>query len=257
MRLKSVGIIGYGSFGHLAERLFKRFVPRVKVRIFSSHKNPNGRNFFSLEHACASDAVILAAPTHALEPMLKRILPLTRPDTVIVDIATVKLYTTGLLARYAKKRRYLATHPMFGPESYEKSGENVRGFRIVVTKHTPSQTDYADVVSLLRALGFDVVETTPKKHDRHLAETLFLTHFIGQTIDRAGFTRTDIDTVSFRFLMDAVESVKNDRELFEDVFRYDPYCEITLAKLERAESGTHALLRKSSRRHLRNAEQKS
>ena len=254
MQLKSIGIIGYGSFGHLAERLFKRFLPRAEVRIFSSHKNPDGQTFFSLEYVCDSDAVILAVPIHVFELMLKKILPLARPDTVIVDIATVKMHTTNILVRHAKKRRYIATHPMFGPESYEKSGKDVHGFRIVITKHTLPKNDYERTISFLKSIGFDVVETTPKKHDRHLAETLFLTHFIGQTIDRAGFTRTDIDTVSFRFLMDAVESVKNDRALFEDVFRYDPYCETTLTKLERAESGTHAILRKSIREHLRNTE---
>jgi prephenate dehydrogenase len=62
------------------------------------------------------------------------------------------------------------------------------------------------------------------KHDTHLAETLFLTHFIGQVITDAKFDRTVIDTVSFGFLMDAVESVRHDTELFHDVFRYVPAC---------------------------------
>ena len=47
--------------------------------------------------------------------------------------------------------------------------------------------------------------------------------------------------------MDAVESVKDDTALFQDVFRFNPYCEQTLKKLERAEAETHALLREATR----------
>ena len=92
-------------------------------------------------------------------------------------------------------------------------------------------------------LGFDVVEMDAEAHDRHLAETLFLTHFVGQTISRAGFNRTEIDTVSFDYLMDAMESVRHDTELFKDVFRYNPFCEEVLKRFEKAEGEVHSLLR--------------
>ena len=249
MAIKSVGIVGYGSFGQLIHALAKRFIPSVEVRVFSSKKKPDGETFFSLEAACTADAVVLAVPIHAFESVLQKILPLIKPETVLVDVCTVKMYTGRLLAQYAKGRRYISSHPMFGPESYEKSSKDVSGLRIVITKNTLKSHEYDGMVSFIKSCGFDVVETTPKKHDQHLAETLFLTHFIGQTIDKAGFTRTEIDTASFKFLMNAVESVKNDTALFKDVFRFDPYCEKTLTKLEYAEAKIHALLRKSIRTH--------
>ena len=83
-----------------------------------------------------------------------------------------------------------------------------------------------------------------EQHDRHLAETLFLTHFLGQTVARGGFDRTEIDSISFGFLMDAVESVKRDTELFRDVYRYNPFCEEVLRRFEKAEGEVHALLRR-------------
>ena len=82
----------------------------------------------------------------------------------------------------------------------------------------------------LNILGFDIVEMTGLEHDTHLAETLFLTHFIGQVISDAKFDRTKIDTVSFGYLMDAVESVRHDRALFQDVFRYVPHCKAVLKR---------------------------
>ena len=73
------------------------------------------------------------------------------------------------------------------------------------------------------------------EHDKHLAETLFLTHYIGQSILKAGFTRTEIDTLSFQFLMDAVESVKDDKKLFADVYQFNPYCREVAERLHAAQ----------------------
>ena len=56
------------------------------------------------------------------------------------------------------------------------------------------------------------------------------------------FIRTNIDTVSFGFLMDAVESVQNDTELFKDVYTYNPYCKEVIARFEQAEQAVEQLL---------------
>ena len=72
-----------------------------------------------------------------------------------------------------------------------------------------------------------------------------MTHFVGQVVSRADFARTGIDTVSFGYLMDAVESVKQDTALFQDVYRFNPYCEEVLKRFEAAEADVHTLLKKS------------
>lgn len=240
--LASLGIIGHGSFGAFLETLVIRLAPEIRLRIYAPEEEVDGLRFFSLEDTCATDAVVLAVPIASFEEVLLRILPLLTPTTVLVDISTVKLHTAGLLKKHAGNHAYLAAHPMFGPESYEKRGKEVTGFRIIVTEHTLPEAAYAALVSFLSSCGFEIVVMTSDAHDQHLADTLFLTHFIGQTIARAGFTRTEIDTVSFGFLMDAVESVKNDTKLFADVFRYNPYCKETIARLEQAEEETRSIL---------------
>jgi prephenate dehydrogenase len=198
--------------------------------------------FFSLEDTCASDVVILAVPIHAFEEHLVRILPLLSPRSILVDVSTVKLHTTQILKRLAGTRPYIATHPMFGPESYTKTDGDVTGFRVVIAEHTLPTDAYTQVTEFLTSSGFTVIEMSADTHDRHLAETLFLTHFVGQVVSTASFVRTEIDTVSFGFLMNAVESVKNDTNLFKDVYQFNPYCEETITRIEKAEKEVHALL---------------
>ena len=242
--LRSVDIVGYGSFGKLAHTLLQRFAPDIEVCIFSSRAQPDSETFFSLEEVAQCDAVILAVPIHVFEEHVQNIMPLVRPETVLVDVSTVKMHTGEILRRVVAGRPYLATHPMWGPESYQKRDGDVAGFRIVVTEHTLTQEIYAALRDTLEKIGFSIVEMSAEQHDRHLAETLFLTHFIGQIIAKGGFGRTEIDTVSFGSLMDAVESVKHDTALFRDVCAFNPFCEEVLERLEIAEQDVHALLEK-------------
>lgn len=242
MEIRTLGIIGHGSFGALIVTLTARFASTVSVKIYSSRSAPDGVRFFSLEEVAACDAVVLAVPIHAFENILKKVAPLTKPDTILVDVATVKLHTAALLEKDAGGRPYLALHPMFGPYSYEKRGNDVAGFRIVATGYTIPQHAFESLKAFGEELGFNIIEMTSESHDRHLAETLFLTHLVGQVVTEGKFGRTEIDTVSFGFLMDAVESVRNDTELFKDVYRFNPYSKEVLARFEDAADRVKKLL---------------
>lgn len=240
--IRSVGIVGYGHFGKLVHALLQRMAPQTGVKVFSQRAKPDGALFFSLADVAACDAVVVCVPIRAFEATVEKLLPLLGWATVLVDISTVKLHAVEVLQRRAPDKRWIAAHPMFGPESYAKQGNNVSGFRIVVTKHTLGVTEYKELHKTLTDSGFVVVEKSADEHDRQLAETLFLTHYIGQVISRAGFRRTDIDTVSFGYLYDAVESVRNDTELFEDVYAYNPYCKTVIEKFDEKEREVKGLL---------------
>lgn len=242
MQIRSVGIIGYGSFGALTHRLFSRFAPHIRVLAFDAAKRSDGTVFFPLKEVAAADVLILAVPISAFEDVLRTVVPLSRKDSILVDVATVKMHTVGLLRKLAKGRRYVAAHPVWGPESYRKKRGDVSGFRIVIAEHTLNGAEYGEMRDVLAPLGFDIVEMSAESHDKHLAETLFLTHFIGQLITRAGFGRTEIDTVSYGFLMDAVESVRKDRALFRDVYRFNPHCKEVLSRISKAEDAVRQLL---------------
>ncbi len=221
---RSVGIIGWGAFGRFVAELAHTQASDVAVRVYARSKEPDGVQFFSLEEVAQCDVVVLTVPIHAFEETLERVVPHLGAQSIVVDVATVKGHTTEALRKHCAQVPYIATHPMFGPFSYEKTGHSLRGFRLVITEHTlPAETVRA-LEKWLASLGLVILHLTPDEHDRMLAETLFLTHLIAQGTVEGGFKRTEIDTVSFGFLMDAVESVKHDTELFRDVYRYNRHC---------------------------------
>lgn len=233
--INTVGIIGYGNFGKFLHELSGRFFPAIEVRVYSRRARVDNQTFFSLEKTAQSDVVILCGSIREYEEQLQSILEYMPPSSILVDVATVKKYTGELCKKHCNGRKFISTHPMFGPESYQKHQKNVDGFRIVVTDYSLQNDDYQKLKNTFAALGFLIIEMTADEHDQHLAETLFLTHYVGQSVLKAGFPRTAIDTLSFQFLMDAVESVKDDKLLFADVYHFNPHCKAVAERFHQAQ----------------------
>lgn len=231
MKIKTIGIIGYGDFGRFLHLLAQKYLPHCEVRIFSSRRNPDDVTFFNFEEVCTTDVLLLCVPIHAFAETIDRILPHVGTHTIVCDVATVKKHTTEIL-RAKNVPHFVATHPMFGPYSYQKHGESLRGLRMALCAASIPRDQLEEVISMFKELGMSILELTPDEHDKLIAETLFLTHLVGQTVHQAGFERTTIDTVSFGYLMDAVESVAHDDALFHDVYHYNPYCAEVVARFE-------------------------
>ncbi|OHB19228.1 MAG: hypothetical protein A2854_02620 [Parcubacteria group bacterium RIFCSPHIGHO2_01_FULL_56_18] len=230
----TLGILGYGDFGKFLHELARVHLPDMAVKISSSRFPADGKKFFSLTEVCQSDILILSVPISAFEEVVKNIAPLIGANTVVCDVATVKRHTVDIL-RSQKIPRFIATHPMFGPYSYEKQNKSLKGLRIAVCDSTLLKPEFAKILEFFRGAGLNVLEMIPDAHDKLIAETLFLTHLVGQIVKKGKFERSSIDTVSFGFLMDAAESVAHDDALFRDVFQYNPYCKEVLARFESIE----------------------
>lgn len=240
--ISTVGIVGYGHFGNFIYELSRRFFPEINVRVHSRRHTPDGETFFELQVVAQSDVVILCDGISEYEERLLAVLEYALPNTILVDVATVKVYTGELFKKHCQGRLFISTHPMFGPTSYKKHSGNIHGFRVVVTDYSLKNDNYQILRAKFAGLGFSIIEMTAEEHDKRLAETLFLTHYIGQSIVKAGFNRTNIDTLSFQFLMDAVESVKDDKKLFTDVYRFNPYCRGVAMRLHDAQEAVFAEL---------------
>lgn len=239
---KTIGIVGYGDFGQFLHKLAKELFPESEVRVFSRRQTPDGVTFFALEEVCQTEVLILSVAISAFSSVIDDIKKLIGTNTVVVDVATVKSHTVSVL-KEAGIKNFIATHPMFGPYSYEKHNNSLKDLRITVCDHTLDDETYQKVLIWFKSLRLKVLEMSAEEHDKLVAETLFLTHLVGQIVKRGGFERTAIDTVSFGFLMDAVESVAHDEALFRDVYKFNPYCKEVLERFKGDSSHIEDLLK--------------
>jgi len=219
-----IGIIGYGRFGQLAARhLAQDFDVRVCGRKKIEPAGGAGRiQPASLEEVCAQRIVIPAVPISAFRDVVAGIAPRLRGDALVIDVCSVKTLPVRWMEEILPKSvSILATHPMFGPDS---AGASLAGMKIARGRVRLAERPYARIRSYLASRGLAVIETSPESHDRQIAVSLALTHFIGRSLSAFGAAPLEIDTEGYRRLLHILEVVDHDTwQLFVDMHRYNPY----------------------------------
>lgn len=176
----------------------------------------------SFAEAVRQDVVIPCVPIAELKGVLRRLRGKLRDGALVIDVCSVKEHPVRAMKRLLPRSvDLLATHPNFGPDS---AAESLRGQKIVVVPVRIGARRYAKVKGILRGKGLEVVEMTPREHDRRIASSLVLTHFIGRALIACRAKPTGIDTEGYKRLLRILQTVQNDTwQLFEDMNRYNAY----------------------------------
>ncbi len=235
-----IGIIGFGRFG----RLMSGYLARdCSVRVFNRSDRAVeisriGAVPATLDDVCRQETVILSVPISTMGEMLRRIAPLLNPHALVIDVCSVKVYPVRWMAEILPSSvSLLGTHPMFGPDS---AAESLLDRKIVLSRVRITEDRYQNVKNYLAGKGLKVIEATPEEHDRQIAVSLALTHFIGRGLDEYGAKELPIDTEGYKRLLHILGVVTHDtRQLFEDMHRYNPYARdqrrALMAAMERIE----------------------
>ena len=219
-----IGIVGVGRFGaYYADQLER---VGYRVRRADARSDPAARD---TAHACAAPVVIYAVPIRNLEQAILETRSLLSPDSVVMDVCSVKMVPAAVMERLLPGRPIVGTHPLFGPQSAPDrcAGQRIALCRLPVASSPPtaaaSEIAVAAAERLCAALELAVVRCTPEEHDTQVARSQFLTHFIGRGTVRAGVGRVALSTKSHDDLMDIVNVVSHDSdELFEDMAALNP-----------------------------------
>lgn len=221
--IREIGMIGCGRFGALmAGYLSEDF------KVFVYDKNPAkiiiGKNIFpsSLEEVCHKKIVVLSVPISELENVLRSIRRLLKKNSLVVDVCSVKEYPVMLMREILPEYvQILATHPLFGPDT---AADSLSGRKIVLCKIRTGGLLYGQIKSFLKRNGLAVIETTPKEHDKEIAKSLVLTHFIGRALMGMKMSGLAIDTRGYKNLMQVLDTVRNDTwQLFRDMNSCNKY----------------------------------
>lgn len=219
-----IGILGFGRFGKLmAHYLAGDFEVVVYNRSDNAHEiMASGAKPASLDVACRQKIIILSVPISVFRDTLETIAPLLAPDALVIDVCSVKEYPVRLMKELLPEQvSILATHPMFGPDS---AAHELQGRKIVLCGERINASVYQKIKSYLMSKGLVVIEATPEAHDRQIAVSLALTHFIGRSLAEFGATPLDVDTEGYQRLLHVLGVVENDTwQLFEDMNTYNPY----------------------------------
>ena len=219
-----IGVVGFGRFGKLMARyLAIDHAVRVYDPVAAKHDVASiGAEPVSFETASRSDVLILAVPISCLQETLTQVRPHLTASSLVVDVCSVKEHPVRWMRELLPPDvAILGSHPMFGPDS---AAESLQGRKIVLCPIRIAPARYAAIRSYLISKGLVVIEASPTEHDRQIAVSLALTHFIGRSLAGMGAKPQDIDTEGYKRLLHILDVVENDTwQLFADMNRYNPY----------------------------------
>lgn len=209
--MKTVGIIGFGSFGKfLAEKLSSH----AKVLVHSPSQVPSSWAA-PIEEVAQANYVILSVPLHVYPDIINQLTPHLRADTVIVDVCSVKEKPVQLLRELLPRHALVATHPMFGPES---ASVRLDDHTIIMCPEVSTPEPYALIKQFAESLNLTVIEMTCAEHDAEIAVVQGLTFFIARTLNTMGIHDQKLHTPSFQRLLDLASLEEHhSQQLFETI----------------------------------------
>ncbi len=219
-----IGIIGFGRFGEL---IAKYLAEDFKVLVYNRSDKKSeiqkiGAYAATLQEVCLQDIIILSVPISIFKNVLKEIAVHLKQNTLVIDVCSVKEYPVKWMKEFLPEGVFiLATHPMFGPDS---AAASIKGKKMVLCRERIEDELYQKIKSYLYSKDLVLIETTPQDHDKQIAVSLSLTHFIGRSLSEFGAVRLDIDTEGYKRLLHILGVVEHDTmQLFLDMHRYNPY----------------------------------
>jgi prephenate dehydrogenase len=216
--MRSLGIIGFGSFGDFAYQKLKR---SYIIKAFDPHVDVPLAVRATLQEVAQSDYIMLAVPVDAYEDVITEILPHIPQHAVIIDISSVKTIPTQKLLTLLPDTKRVITHPLFGPQS---ASHSLAGHTLVMCPEHSDPEEYKAVKRFSESLGLRVIEKSVEEHDREMALVQGLTFFLARSLMNFGVHDIELHTPSFKKLLDLAELERHHSDdLFRTIQLMNPY----------------------------------
>ena len=127
-----------------------------------------------------SDFIYVAIPVDVTIPVMQQIMDLMNEKQIVADAGSTKYALCKALEDHSMRKRFVATHPMWGTE-YSGPEAAVRGAfegrACVICEKGKSDKDAVDVVeNIYRSFGMHITYMNAESHDTHAAYVSHISH---------------------------------------------------------------------------------
>ncbi len=171
----------------------------------------------NVEAVKSADAILLSVPIDNFEEVVEQVSPYMRPEQVIIDITSIKVFPVETMHKHIKTGLTLGTHPVFGPGARSIASQNF----VLTPTNERERTLAQKIREYLEIRGAKVTLMTPQEHDEVMAVVLGLSHFIAlvSADTLVSFDKLKqmeaIGGITYKVLLTLVESViSEDPELY-------------------------------------------
>lgn len=127
-----------------------------------------------------SDFIYVAIPVDATIPVTKQIMDLITEKQIVADAGSTKYVLCEALSNHPMRKRFVATHPMWGTEYSGPEAAVREAFKdrsCVICEKEKSDADAVDIVeSIYKTLGMNITYMNPENHDVHAAYVSHISH---------------------------------------------------------------------------------
>ena len=225
-------VIGYGNFGSLLVKLFKKYFNEVYVLSKNLSKQDikdkkikviEGKELAKIGEM---DVVVPSVPISKYQSVVKKVNKYLKEGSLLIDVCSVKVYPKKVMKKEIKENvKLINSHPMWGPESY-KANKGIKGLKIVLHPLRIDKKEFNEIKNKLEKAGFKIIIQTPEDHDKDAAKSQALAQYVGKVLEQMPLSEVEIATLGYerlRSLMPFV--VTNTYELFLSIQNYNPYAQ--------------------------------
>jgi len=127
-----------------------------------------------------SDFIYVAIPVDATIPVMKEIMDLLTEKQIVADAGSTKQVLCEALSNHPMRKRFVATHPMWGTEYSGPEAAVKEAFKdrsCVICEKEKSDEDAVSVVeNIYKSLGMHLTYMNPENHDIHAAYVSHISH---------------------------------------------------------------------------------
>lgn len=127
-----------------------------------------------------SDLIYVAIPVDVTIPVMKLIMDLVTEKQIVADAGSTKWALCQSLADHPMRKRFVATHPMWGTEYSGPEAavrDAFRGRACVICEKEKSDPGAVDVIEgLYKDMGMHIVYMDANSHDMHAAYISHISH---------------------------------------------------------------------------------
>ena len=171
----------------------------------------------NVEAVKSADAILISVPIDNFEEVVEQVSPYTRPEQVIIDITSIKVFPVETMHKHIKAGLTLGIHPVFGPGARSIVSQNF----VLTPTNERERTLAQKIREYLEIRGAKVTLMTPQEHDEVMVVVLGLSHFIAlvSADTLVSFDKLKqmeaIGGITYKVLLTLVESVlSEDPELY-------------------------------------------
>jgi prephenate dehydrogenase len=242
MKPREFSVIGYGRFGRVMAGILSRYgtVYAYDTRLFTP-TSPVRK--VCLQEALSKEVVFLCIPISALPGFLNQSKVMIAKSSTVIDTGSVKAYPVRWMDEMIPHIPHLGIHPLFGPDSYAEN-------RVNLVILTPSD-QYPDLAKTWRDTfqewHFFTRILSPDEHDKSIAGSQGLTHFIGNILQTLKLPETKTPTKGYGMLRAVEVFCSHDTpELFRDMLMYNDHSSEMFRSFMKATHTVASLIRKES-----------